>query len=834
MHHSLNLFRLSALALAASTLIACNDNNTPLVITPPPPAPVIADTFVLTSGNKLVGFAAAAPASTRTVSIAVPSTETLLGGDFRPVDGLFYILTRVTADNSLKAYTVNTSTGALGTAIPLLSNGTGGGIAAAPILLTGSKVAVDFNPVANALRIVDNTGVNLRSTLAAGNNTFIDAPVSANIAESAYTNTFATACQTDLYYLNATQLLLSAAPNGVTGNPATPRFVGSLGVAADANSGFDVRTTTAGNVLTAALKVGGTYGLYVINQDTGAATSQGAIGGLGSDNVLGLVANLPASGATPALQPGNMLAITAGGTQNLISFNRPPQGSAGKLCSSNAITGLAAGDVIVGADTRPATGALTALAKNGTAGTLYTISAAGAASGRLALTVAAGGAVSLGGANFGVDFNPIPDRLRVVGDDGQNLRINPADGVTAPDTTLSNTQGGAARVGISAAAYTNSLGGGNGMTLTTALLALDSNSDALVRIGSDPANGTAGDVGNPNSGVVNAIANLTAGGAALDISAVNAFDINGSSGQALVAATVGANTTLFTLNLATGVAAAAGNFATPIVALGTNGAQTATVFGVTPTNKLVSFTPAAPATVTAVGTITGIGAGETVQGIDFRPSIGPKNGTLVAVTTAAGGAAKLYAVNPATAAATLISSLAADASDTTAPYTAVSGAAFGVDFNPLPDRLRTVSDTAQNLRSNVETGATFTDTNVDTAGIFGVAYSNNFSSTGSTELFYLAGTAGASTALRKNLGNPNDGVTQLVGDTTIASTRLGDLDIVGGNNGFALATMQSADPGTSNLYRINLATGAATLVGAVAAAGSEPITSIAIQLKATP
>lgn len=36
----------------------------------------------------------------------------------------------------------------------------GGGTAGSAIVLAGSKVGVDFNPVANALRIIDNTGVN--------------------------------------------------------------------------------------------------------------------------------------------------------------------------------------------------------------------------------------------------------------------------------------------------------------------------------------------------------------------------------------------------------------------------------------------------------------------------------------------------------------------------------------------------------------------------------------------------------------------------------------------------------------------------------------------------
>lgn len=837
MNCSLNLFRYSALALAASTLMACSNDN----IFTPPPVVVVPDTFVLTSGNKLLGFAAAAPASTVPVTLAVPATETLLGGDFRPADGLFYIVTKVNADSSLKVYTVNTSTGALGTAIPLLSNGMGAGVgmttAGAAITLTGAKVGVDFNPVANALRIVDSSGANLRTTLGAGNNTFIDAAIPTGIAESAYTNSFSTTCQTDLYHINATQLLLSAAPNGVaTSAGAGGRLVGSLGVTADANSGFDIRTAAAGtrNVLTAALRVGGTYGLYTISTDTGAATNVGAIGGIGTDNVLGLVTNLPVTAPTNAI--GNMLAITGGAAQNLLSFNRPPQGSPAKLCSTTAITGLTAGDVIVGADTRPATGVLTALAKNGTAGAIYAISAAGVASNRLPLTLSSGGAVSLTGSSFGVDFNPVPDRLRVVGDDGQNLRINVADGVTAVDTSLSST-------GISGAAYTNSIfdGGTALATQSTALFGVDSTTDSLVLIGANPATGggcvtnpsamppTTADAGNPNCGVVTSI-----GALGVDVGIANGLEIEPRTGTAFLAGTVGANTTLYTVNLGTGTATAAGNFADSIVAVTGNGALTATVFGVTPTNKLVSFLPDTPGTVTAIGTLN-VPAGETVQGIDFRPSIGPKNGTLVALTTAAGGAAKLYVVNPADATVTALSSLSANAADTAdgnAPYTAIAGAALGIDFNPVPDALRSVSITQENLRSNADSGATFTDINLSVDGVYAAGYTNSFTSTGSTALFYLRDVTGGNSTLQSTAA-PNGGMLATVGtDLGFDFSNVGDIDIAGGQNGFVLGSLQLAAGGASGLYRVNLTTGVATKVGAdIATAGSEPLVGMAIQLR---
>lgn len=801
-------FPLAAMALAAG-LSACSDDKTPA------PAPVVADTFVLTSGNQLLGFAAADPSRQSRVTLQVPAGETLLGGDFRPADGLLYVLTK--AGTAGKLYTVNTSSGALTAATAAsLSNASGG----AAIELSGVKFGVDFNPVADRLRVVSDTGQNLRiNVAAAASNTIVDGAISGGLAEAAYTNSFATTCQTDLYYLSGSQLFLSAAPNGLATNAATPRVVGSLGVAADADSGFDVRSSASGNSLVAALKVGGAYGYYEIDPATGAATSRGSLAVPAGSTVVGLTATLPATGATPALQPGNTLAVLGGAAPSLVSFNRAPTGSPARLCSSAAITGIGAGETIVGGDTRPANGQFYLLTQNGSTGKLYSLASSGAATEVATLTADAGDTTAayagLDGSNFGVDFNPLPDRLRVVSDSGQNLRINVDTGATTTDTGLTTAGGVDARTGISAAAYTNSLAGGNAASLTTALYALDSSSDALVRIGNDPANGLAGDPGNPNSGVVAPVAALTSGGTAFDLAASNAFEIIGSTGGALVTS----GNTLYSLSLTDGVLTAAGSFGAPVLALSASGAQTATVYGLTTGNKLVRFAPSAPGTVTAIGTI-GVPAGETVLGIDFRPSVGPRNNELWALTSAG----KLYTVNTSTAAATAVSTLMATG------LTFAGTGEHGVDFNPLPDRLRVVNTGQQNLRVNLETGATVIDGNLSTANVFGAGYTNSFGSTAATKLYYLA--EGGSTDTLQTTTAPNDGTLTTVGaGLGVDVSAIGDLDIAGGHNGFALAALQPAAGGVSGLYRLSLSAGTATSIGDITTVGDEAIRGIAIQLK---
>jgi hypothetical protein len=71
--------------------------------------------------------------------------------------------------------------------------------------------------------------------------------------------------------------------------------------------------------------------------------------------------------------------------------------------------------------------------------------------------------VALYGTSFGVDFNPAADRLRVISDNGQNLRHNLNDHTTTVDGLLNLN--GVLASGVTAAAYTNN--DLNGDTATT-------------------------------------------------------------------------------------------------------------------------------------------------------------------------------------------------------------------------------------------------------------------------------------------------------------------------------------------------------------------------------
>ncbi|MEO5786387.1 MAG: DUF4394 domain-containing protein [Casimicrobiaceae bacterium] len=154
-----------------------------------------------------------------------------------------------------------------------------------------------------------------------------------------------------------------------------------------------------------------------------------------------------------------------------------------------------------------------------------------------------------------------------------------------------------------------------------------------------------------------------------------------------------------------------------------------------------------PGAVATVGSVTGLTAGDSLVGIDFRPSLGANNGRLYAVgVNSTNGSGRIYTINTMTGAATLASVLVADPADTTSPFPflTVMGNLFGVDFNPVVDRLRLVSDNDQNLRINVDTGLVqldvplayvMGDPNVgDDPRVTSVAYSNNFGGATSTVL----------------------------------------------------------------------------------------------------
>lgn len=253
-----------------------------------------------------------------------------------------------------------------------------------------------------------------------------------------------------------------------------------------------------------------------------------------------------------------------------------------------------------------------------------------------------------------------------------------------------------------------------------------------------------------------------------------------------------------------------------LLALAAPQAHALTAYAIAPPNVIVSFDTASPGTAT-VSFFSGIPAGETVIGADIRPL----NGVLYAVTRDSSGTARVYEL-PSGAPAVLRSTLAADPADLTAPYTFLPAASgYGVDFNPVPDRLRLTSTSGTNLRINVANGLVTTDSalNPGTPNVEASAYVNNYAGAVATTLFDID----TATDTLNQQNPPNNGTLVQVGPLGVDATAA-NFDIATGATNLAFATLVVG--GNTGLYSINLVTGAATLIGNFA--GNPAFTSLSV------
>jgi hypothetical protein len=449
------------------------------------------------------------------------------------------------------------------------------------------------------------------------------------------------------------------------------------------------------------------------------------------------------------------------------------------------ITGLQAGEAILAIDVRPATGQLYGL---GSTSRLYVINPATG----VARQVGAGTfATGLVGASFGFDFNPTVDRIRVVSDAEQNLRLHPDTGaLAAADTAL------APAGSVVGSAYTSNFAGAT----QTTLFGIDSQSDQLVRQGG--VNGTP----SPNGGAITAIGSL-----GVDTSDPVGFDITANDGVAYAALNVGGASQLYTIDLASGAATLVGPFAGGAVLRGLAIlSRGVTLYGVTTTNQLVRFHSALPGTIVATATITGLEG--NVLGIDFRPA----TGELYALSSTS----RLYKLDTATGRATLVG---------TGPFApALAGTDFGFDFNPTVDRIRVVSDTGQNFRLHPDTAVVTTDTALNPAGstIVGSAYTKNVDGATTTTLYGIDST-GDRLVRQGGLNgppSPNLGLLTNVGALGVATDGNVGFDI-SPLDGTAFATLTTS--GVSSLVSVDLAGG---LVRPIAVVGTAaPLRALAAQ-----
>jgi hypothetical protein len=244
---------------------------------------------------------------------------------------------------------------------------------------------------------------------------------------------------------------------------------------------------------------------------------------------------------TSALNAEVLVGSAPGGRLVLFSSDDPEDVAVVK------VSGLQPGEEILGVDVRPATGELYGL---GSSSQLYTLDP----SAGTAMPVGSGPFTpALSGTYFGFDFNPTVDRIRIVSDNGQNLRANPTNGlIVAVDGALAyatNDSGfGMSATVVGGAYINNDLNPATG----TVLYDIDAARDVLV-IQNPPNNGTL----------------TTVGALGLDVTGVAGFDVAASDGTAYAALVPAgqpgnsARASLFTINLMTGAAMNLGKIGGP-------------------------------------------------------------------------------------------------------------------------------------------------------------------------------------------------------------------------------------------------------------------------------
>jgi hypothetical protein len=245
------------------------------------------------------------------------------------------------------------------------------------------------------------------------------------------------------------------------------------------------------------------------------------------------------------------------------------------------------------------------------------------------------------------------------------------------------------------------------------------------------------------------------------------------------------------------------------------------IFAVTAGNELVQFNAGQPQLLLSRKALTGLTAGDTLLGIDFRVAKGQLYGL--------GASGQLYRIDTRAGTASAVGS--------PQPIPREGASEWGFDFNPTVDRIRVVNDAGANFRLHPDTGA-LVDSNPNEPGvqldgrlaydaadanagktpaIVAAAYTYNKDNDKITTNYALDGRQGVLVHQGSKEGvqpavSPNTGRLFTVGSLGIGAFEHATLDISDLSNA-AYAAVTAG--GKSAWYRIDLATGRATRVGTV-------------------
>lgn len=214
--------------------------------------------------------------------------------------------------------------------------------------------------------------------------------------------------------------------------------------------------------------------------------------------------------------------------------------------------------------------------------------------------------------------------------------------------------------------------------------------------------------------------------------------------------------------------------------------------------------------------ISGLQPGEQIISIDFRP----KTGELYGVSTQS----RVYVIDyrqvfSSPAVATPVGAIN-PATNASAPFSPALNytSKVDIDFNPVSDRIRVVTDNDQNLRLNPDTGQV---SDVDAAlayaagdanagqnpNIVGAGYTNSFNGATTTTLFDIDSTRN----IFATQNPPNSGTLNTSFALPVDTTEMVGFDVAAdgaSGGGTAWASLRRTTDATARLYSINLTTGA--------------------------
>ncbi|MEJ7736296.1 MAG: DUF4394 domain-containing protein [Chitinophagaceae bacterium] len=253
--------KIGAFGIFSLVFAACQKDKTPMN-----PGPYV--TFYALKGNMLDKFSTLNPEKMMGYSTisGLQSGERILGIDFRPATGELFGL----GSNS-RLYKINPSSG-MATLVAALTTVPMGSTTPVALSLSGTSFGFDFNPVVDRIRIVSNTGQNLRANPITGV-TLVDGminPTSPLINGVAYDNNDTdSTTTTELYALDVTgrQLFEIDPPNNGTLIEPLP-----INLKITGEGGFDIAPRNANVTMDMGLglyEVDGKSTLFSIDVETG-------------------------------------------------------------------------------------------------------------------------------------------------------------------------------------------------------------------------------------------------------------------------------------------------------------------------------------------------------------------------------------------------------------------------------------------------------------------------------------------------------------------------------------------------------------------------------------